>query len=121
MLQEIDDQTAFLISNQCPDIVVTPVGVGSLAQAVDSHYKRSGNHNSTKIITVEPDTAVCLKVSLKRGDSRPLVQVIPSCLDYIVPLYLPLLGHYFRVVWILQHPFRTLSVIKPFKNSITWE
>ncbi|KAI9290334.1 tryptophan synthase beta subunit-like PLP-dependent enzyme [Umbelopsis sp. AD052] len=66
MLQEIDDQTAPLINNRCPDVVITPVGVGSLAQAVVSHYKRSRNHNSTTIITVEPDTAACLKGSLEK-------------------------------------------------------
>lgn len=67
MLQEIDNQIASLIGNTCPDIVITPVGVGSLAQAVVSHYKRPGNHNSTTIITVEPDTAACLKSSLEKG------------------------------------------------------
>lgn len=48
------------------DLVVAPVGVGSLAQAVVSHFKRPGS--STSVMTVEPDTAACLYKSLQRGE-----------------------------------------------------
>ena len=47
------------------DLIVCPVGVGSLAQAVVAHYK-SRDSQST-VITVEPDTAACLKTSLEHG------------------------------------------------------
>jgi diaminopropionate ammonia-lyase family len=48
------------------DAVVTPVGVGSLAHAVVQHYKASGMPATTKIVTVEPDTATCFYKSLQR-------------------------------------------------------
>lgn len=61
MLQEIDAQLAPLK----PDIVITPVGVGSLAQAVVSHYKQQGR--KTAVVTVEPQSAACLRASLVAG------------------------------------------------------
>ncbi|KAG7433097.1 Diaminopropionate ammonia-lyase [Fusarium oxysporum f. sp. raphani] len=46
-------------------LVITPVGVGSLAQAVVSHSKREGS--STAVIAVEPDGAACLYKSLLKN------------------------------------------------------
>ncbi|KAJ6581640.1 tryptophan synthase beta subunit-like PLP-dependent enzyme [Mycena capillaripes] len=65
MLHEIDTQ---LHSTQA-DLVVTPVGVGSLASAVVTHYKaaNSSRRPKTAILTVEPDTAACLYTSLAAG------------------------------------------------------
>ena len=60
---EIDDQ----LKGEHADLVVTPVGVGSLAQAVVEHFKRG---DTTRILSVEPDTAACLHKSLQRGESR---------------------------------------------------
>ena len=67
MMAEIDEQ---LPENIKPDVVVTPVGVGSLAQSVVSHFKRSGT--STIILAVEPDTAACFYQSTQQGDIVPI-------------------------------------------------
>jgi len=64
MMHEIDQQTTQLLGKQ-PSIIITPVGVGSLAQAVVSHYK--AQHHQATILAVEPDTAACLKTSLEKG------------------------------------------------------
>ncbi|PGH32226.1 diaminopropionate ammonia-lyase [[Emmonsia] crescens] len=68
MLYEIDSQLGD--KNVKPTMIVTPVGVGSLAQAVVSHFKTTG-HQST-VIAVEPDTAACLHKSLRLGKCVPL-------------------------------------------------
>ncbi|PSN68578.1 acetylornithine deacetylase [Corynespora cassiicola Philippines] len=64
MMREIDEQL-----EQTADLVVAPVGVGSFAQAVVTHYKRQGR--GTKVLAVEPDTAACLWKSLTRGSEKP--------------------------------------------------
>jgi acetylornithine deacetylase/succinyl-diaminopimelate desuccinylase family protein len=61
MLREIDQQ----LEDDVASAIVTPVGVGSLAQAVVLHSKSAGR--STSVLTVEPDTAACLKRSLEVG------------------------------------------------------
>ncbi|KAK5637239.1 hypothetical protein RRF57_012951 [Xylaria bambusicola] len=60
-MPEIDEQMGEHVN-----LVVVPVGVGSFAQAVVSHYK--GGKPSPKILTVEPDTAACLYKSLHKGE-----------------------------------------------------
>ncbi|KAI0896077.1 acetylornithine deacetylase [Annulohypoxylon nitens] len=65
MLQEIDDE----LGNANADLVIAPVGVGSFAHAVVSHYKRRDAPSA--ILTVEPDTAACLWKSLARGKVQP--------------------------------------------------
>ncbi|KAJ3523445.1 hypothetical protein NM208_g12447 [Fusarium decemcellulare] len=62
MMREVDTQ----LGSSSADFVVAPVGVGSFAQAVVSHFKRQGT--STSVLTVEPDTAACLWKSLERGE-----------------------------------------------------
>jgi threonine dehydratase len=62
MLHEIDEQ----LGDQQADLVVVPVGVGSFAQAVVSHYKSPTRHS--RVLAVEPDTAACLYTSLTKGD-----------------------------------------------------
>ena len=64
MLAEIDDELG-----RAPDLVVVPVGVGSLAQAVVSHYRRTPV-GRTAVLSVEPDTAACLLASLAAGVPR---------------------------------------------------
>ena len=50
-----------------PDLVVVPVGVGSLAQAAVAHYRsRAGGSVPTALLAVEPDTAACVLASLDR-------------------------------------------------------
>ena len=39
-----------------PDLIVVPVGVGSLAQAVVTHYRRPGRRRP-RVLSGEPDTA----------------------------------------------------------------
>ena len=63
MMAEIDGQVHDQ-SGGSPDLVVVPIGVGSLGQATVAHFKSRG---STLVLTVEPDTAACLKTSLKHG------------------------------------------------------
>ncbi|OBT70895.1 hypothetical protein VF21_10165 [Pseudogymnoascus sp. 05NY08] len=62
MMREIDDQ----LSGQQIDLVVCPVGVGSLAQAAVTHCKKAGRPSA--FMTVEPDTAGCLWKGLTRGE-----------------------------------------------------
>ncbi|RSL99242.1 hypothetical protein CEP52_009869 [Fusarium oligoseptatum] len=62
MMREVDKQ----LGSSTADIVFAPVGVGSFAQAVTTHFKRQGT--STSVVTVEPDTAACLWKSLKRRE-----------------------------------------------------
>ncbi|KAH7212314.1 tryptophan synthase beta subunit-like PLP-dependent enzyme [Fusarium oxysporum] len=62
MMREVDKQ----LGSTKADLVIAPVGVGSFAQAVVSHFKRQGTSTST--LTVEPDTAACLWKSLEKGE-----------------------------------------------------
>lgn len=59
--EEIDETLG-----QSPDLVAVPVGVGSLAQAVVSHYRRTGASHPV-VLSVEPDTAACALASLTHG------------------------------------------------------
>lgn len=61
---EIDKQCQEL-TGSTPKLIICPVGVGSLAQAVVAHYKSRDPPSS--VVTVEPDTAACLKASLENG------------------------------------------------------
>ncbi|KFX95459.1 hypothetical protein V490_03856 [Pseudogymnoascus sp. VKM F-3557] len=68
MLYEIDTQLEE--QGLKPTIIITPVGVGSLATAVVSHAKSGGRSITT--LAVEPDTAACLHTSLKAGRITPI-------------------------------------------------
>ncbi len=65
---EADQQLAAL-GVAAPDLVVIPVGVGSFAQAVVSHYRTAGADGGT-LLAVEPDRAAGLVASLRAG--RPV-------------------------------------------------
>jgi hypothetical protein len=71
MMFEIDDQ----LEAQHATHVFAPVGVGSFAQAVTSHFRRE--ENSTSVIGVEPDNAACLWKSLSRG-TPTAIETIPT-------------------------------------------
>jgi diaminopropionate ammonia-lyase len=58
LLDEVDTQL-----DGAPDLVAVPVGVGSLAEAVVRHYRRSGAGHPG-VLSVEPDTAACVLTSL---------------------------------------------------------
>lgn len=64
LFAELDDQ---LMLGDGHTLVVTPMGVGSLAQAVVAHYRSHPNSRSIAILGVEPDTAACIQVSMRRG------------------------------------------------------
>lgn len=76
MLEEIDSQLARL--NMVNDVVITPVGVGSLAHAVLRHSKSRGRQRPAKVITVEPDTAACLYKNLQKGSQGPSASIRTS-------------------------------------------
>jgi len=59
LLAEIDDHAE-------PGLVVVPAGVGSLTQAVVTHYRGRAH-----VVSVEPDSADCVRRSLLAG--RPVV------------------------------------------------
>ena len=65
---ETDDQLSAL-GIGAPDLVIVPVGVGSLAQAVVGHYRGAGADGGT-LLAVEPDRAAALVASLRAG--RPV-------------------------------------------------
>lgn len=55
--------------------VVTPIGVGSLGHAVVKWAKDANRKRKVKVITVEPETADCLNVSLREGKSTTIETV----------------------------------------------
>lgn len=66
MLAEIDAQ----LDGVAPTLVVVPMGVGSLAQAVITHYRSRGMERPASLLGVEPDTAACVQASLVGGRPR---------------------------------------------------
>jgi len=71
MMVEIEEQ----LGEQEVTHAFVPVGVGSFAQAVTSHFRGSGS--STRVIGVEPDTAACLWKSLECGRSTE-IRTVPT-------------------------------------------
>lgn len=70
ILQETDRQVAAVTGGKHANIATCSVGVGSWAHAVVSHY--SANSPSTKLISVEPDTASSFKESLHQNSITPV-------------------------------------------------
>ncbi|MDQ1741122.1 MAG: diaminopropionate ammonia-lyase [Pseudonocardiales bacterium] len=68
---EIDEQLAATH----PDLLVLPVGVGSLAQAAIGHYRRPGIDRPPALLSVEPDRAACALQSLQQDG---LVSIVTS-------------------------------------------
>ncbi|KAM0723796.1 hypothetical protein Q7P37_000786 [Cladosporium fusiforme] len=71
MMLEIEDQ----VEGQQVTHAFAPVGVGSFAQAVTSHFRRDGS--TTSVIGIEPDTAACLRKSLDAGKPTA-IQTVPT-------------------------------------------
>ncbi|CAG8947858.1 unnamed protein product [Penicillium salamii] len=65
MMTEVQEELARL--GLSSSMVITPVGVGSLAHAVVKHCK--SHDTPMSVVAVEPDTAACLASSLKAGKS----------------------------------------------------
>ncbi|MET8976948.1 pyridoxal-phosphate dependent enzyme [Streptomyces sp. NPDC004539] len=63
LCEEIDEQLP-----AGPDLVVVPVGVGSLAQAVITHYRSRPGGRAPALMSVEPRSAACVLESLTRGE-----------------------------------------------------
>ncbi len=65
LLAEIDDA----LGGARPDLVVVPVGVGSLAEAVVRHYRQPASPHPA-VLSVEPTRAACVLASLTDGSLR---------------------------------------------------
>ncbi|MEV6699666.1 diaminopropionate ammonia-lyase [Streptomyces sp. NPDC051453] len=65
---EIDEQLAVAGVLDGPDLVAVPVGVGSLAQAVVTHYRSRPSGRAPALLSVEPEAAACVLESLTRGE-----------------------------------------------------
>jgi diaminopropionate ammonia-lyase len=63
LFAELDEQTG---SREPPDVLLVPVGVGSLALAAIRHYARRG----TAVVAVEPADAACVLASVRQD--RPV-------------------------------------------------
>ncbi|MFE9358145.1 diaminopropionate ammonia-lyase [Streptomyces olivaceoviridis] len=64
---EIDEQLTAEGVSEGPDLVSIPVGVGSLAQAVVTHYRSRPCGHAPALLSVEPETAPCVLQSLTLG------------------------------------------------------
>jgi diaminopropionate ammonia-lyase len=64
---EIDEQLAAAGAG-IPDLVAVPVGVGSLAQAVVTHYRSRPAGHAPALLAVEPQAASCVIESLTHGE-----------------------------------------------------
>ncbi|MBK3642026.1 diaminopropionate ammonia-lyase [Streptomyces sp. MBT33] len=67
---EIDEQLTAAGAAEGPDLVAVPVGVGSLAQAVVTHYRSRPSGRAPALLSVEPEAAACVLRSLTLG--RPV-------------------------------------------------
>lgn len=64
---EIDEQLTAAGVAACPGLVAVPVGVGSLAQAVITHYRSRPSGRGPALLSVEPEAAACVLESLSLG------------------------------------------------------
>ena len=64
---EVDEQLAAAGADR-PGLVVVPAGVGSLAQAVVTHYRSRIGGRRTALLSVEPLAAACVLASLERDE-----------------------------------------------------
>ncbi|WP_347354962.1 pyridoxal-phosphate dependent enzyme, partial [Intrasporangium sp.] len=71
MFEEVDEQLARL--QVAPDVVVVPVGVGSLALAALRHYRDRSRTQVPALVSVEPDCAACVLASLHAGEPTSVV------------------------------------------------
>ncbi len=65
---ELDEQLAGLGLDGA-DLVVVPVGVGSLAQAAVAHFRSRPDPARTALLAVEPVAAACVLASLRAGEA----------------------------------------------------
>ncbi|KAE9378059.1 pyridoxal-phosphate dependent enzyme family [Stipitochalara longipes BDJ] len=67
MFDEIEEQIIQATGQNVITHIVTPVGAGSLASSVVTHFERTSRSAKPTIVTVEPESAACLKASLEAG------------------------------------------------------
>jgi diaminopropionate ammonia-lyase len=67
LFAEVDEQLA-AAGEAAPDLVVVPVGVGSLAQAAVTHYRSRPLPARTALLSAEPEVAACALASLRAGE-----------------------------------------------------
>ncbi|MFF8865235.1 diaminopropionate ammonia-lyase [Streptomyces sp. NPDC015139] len=84
---EIDEQLTAAGVATGPDLVAVPVGVGSLAQAVLTHYRSRPAGPAPALLAVEPETAACVLASLDAGEpvSVPTARTIMAGLNCGTP------------------------------------
>ncbi len=70
MFDEIEEQIVDSTGSRMITHVLTPVGVGSLAQAVVTHFERVLRDERPVVLSVEPEAAACLKCSLEAEEMR---------------------------------------------------
>ncbi|MGW9596779.1 diaminopropionate ammonia-lyase [Streptomyces chartreusis] len=68
LCSEVDEQLAAEGVVEGPDLVAVPVGVGSLAQAVITHYRSRPLRYAPALLSVEPEAAACVLESLTAGE-----------------------------------------------------
>jgi diaminopropionate ammonia-lyase len=68
---EVEDELAEL-GEECPDLVLVQIGVGSLAAAVVAHFRRPGT-DAPMIVGVEPLDAACAMAAVEAGGVPRLV------------------------------------------------
>ncbi|HYY09942.1 MAG TPA: diaminopropionate ammonia-lyase [Kineosporiaceae bacterium] len=66
LFTEVDDELG-VRGVGAPDLVVVPVGVGSLLQAALAHYRAEGRSRRTAVLAAEATAAACLAPSLQAG------------------------------------------------------
>lgn len=66
LLAEVDAALADASAGP-PDLVVTPIGVGTFAAAVARHYRADHAPGSIRLLGVEPHGAACLMASTRTG------------------------------------------------------
>jgi diaminopropionate ammonia-lyase len=71
LLTEVDAQLADAGVGRL-DLVAVPTGVGSLAQAVVTHYRSRTDGRPASVLTVEPEAAACVLASLAAGERRAI-------------------------------------------------
>ena len=77
LFAEADEQLAGL-GLVAPDLVVVPVGVGSLAQAAVTHARSRTTPARTAVLSVEPSVAACVLTSVRAGELASVTTQVTS-------------------------------------------
>src|ERR1700692_2986548 len=79
MFDEIEEQILEVTGQQTITHVVAAVGAGSLSSAVVTHFERTSRSTKPTIVTVEPESAACLKASLEIGKMASVHATFTIC------------------------------------------